>query len=354
MYDALMQSLIVDEDDMDKHLEEQSTPKKRRQDDNDQDPSADLQKEKKKIKQKDYESSKKNKDQASSSKKEFVEEDVVDVADPSQADASVPKRDNSTWFKQPIVERPETPDPKWSKEPNDAPEQPWLNEMVNAEKDPLASEDAMGLVIDFIKFIKNYLKKDKLTKVDLEGLAFNLLKGKHRNYIELEYKFKQCYVALTDQHDWVNPEGDKIPHDFNKPLPLHDAPTIPVDFFFSKDLYSSKVAYDKDDAFEISHWGPKCKLFYRLLEGDCCKTCQSKGVHIREADFPSLHLNDIEDMYLLYAQNKLHHLKGDEQTNLVNALWFFIRRIMIQKRVEDVQLGVESYQTKLNLKNATS
>ncbi|GJS27389.1 hypothetical protein Tco_0488009 [Tanacetum coccineum] len=50
----------------------------------------------------------------------------------------------------------------------------------------------------------------------------------------------------------------------------------------------------------------------------------------------------------MYAQNKLHHLKGDEQTDLVTALCFFIRRIVLKKRVEDVQLGVESYQTKLN------
>ncbi|GKC98944.1 hypothetical protein Tco_1169219, partial [Tanacetum coccineum] len=61
------------------------------------------------------------------------------------------------------------------------------------------------------------------------------------------------------------------------------------------------------------------------------------------------HLNDIEDMYLLYAQNKLHHLIGDKQTDLVSALRFFIRRIVIQKRVKDVQLRVESYQTKLNI-----
>nr|GEX50326.1 hypothetical protein [Tanacetum cinerariifolium] len=42
----------------------------------------------------------------------------------------------------------------------------------------------------------------------------------------------------------------------------------------------------------------------------------------KEADFPKLHLNDIEAMYLL---------------------------IVLKKRVEDVQLGVKSYQIKLNI-----
>ncbi|GKD74859.1 hypothetical protein Tco_1333141 [Tanacetum coccineum] len=64
LYDALINSLLNDENEMDKHLENQPNEKKRRRDDNDQDPSADSQKEKKKRNQKDSESSKKDKDQA--------------------------------------------------------------------------------------------------------------------------------------------------------------------------------------------------------------------------------------------------------------------------------------------------
>ncbi|GJW32156.1 hypothetical protein Tco_0052188 [Tanacetum coccineum] len=137
LYDALMQSLIIDEDDMDKQLEEQSTLKKRRRDDNDQDPQADSEKEIKKKKQKDSESSRKDKDQVGSPKKgkspsksskadksvhadetvhdveiKTIEDDVVDVEDPTQADASAPKQDKSTWFKMVVVERPESPDPE--------------------------------------------------------------------------------------------------------------------------------------------------------------------------------------------------------------------------------------------------
>nr|GEY06210.1 reverse transcriptase domain, reverse transcriptase zinc-binding domain protein [Tanacetum cinerariifolium] len=155
LYDALMQSLIVDKDDMDKELEEQSTPKKRHETVHD-------------IEMETGES---------------IEDDVVDAEDPTQADAS--------------------------------------------------------LVIYFTNFTKNCLKKDKITKADLEGLAFRLMKDKHKNYIELEYKFEQCYLALLDQLDWVNHKHDRIPHDYSKPLPLHGDPgrlTIPVDFFFNKDL----------------------------------------------------------------------------------------------------------------------
>nr|GEU44616.1 hypothetical protein [Tanacetum cinerariifolium] len=47
---------------------------------------------------------------------ESIKDDVVDVEDPTQADASVPKRDKLTWFKKVVVERPESPDPEWHKE----------------------------------------------------------------------------------------------------------------------------------------------------------------------------------------------------------------------------------------------
>ncbi|GJR97347.1 hypothetical protein Tco_0269521 [Tanacetum coccineum] len=68
-----------------------------------------------------------------------------------------------------------------------------------------------------------------------------------------------------------------------------------------------------------------------------------------EGDFPRLHLNDIEDMLLLVVQNRLFNLEGDIIMHSAVALRMFTRRIVIQKRVEDLQLGVESYQKKLNI-----
>ncbi|GKD74858.1 hypothetical protein Tco_1333140 [Tanacetum coccineum] len=128
---------------------------------------------------------------------ESVEDDVVDNEDPAQADASVPRCDKSTWFKKVVIKRCEFLDPKWHKEPtaDDALEQTWFNEMVNAEKDPLTFDDVMGSVIDFTKFTNNCLKKDKITKVDIEGPTIKLLKAKHRNYIELEYNFETVLLS---------------------------------------------------------------------------------------------------------------------------------------------------------------
>nr|GEX19896.1 hypothetical protein [Tanacetum cinerariifolium] len=66
-----------------------------------------------------------------------------------------------------------------------------------------------------------------------------------------------------------------------------------------------------------------------------------------EGDFPRLHLNDIEDMLLLVAQNKLNNLDGDVIVYLAVGLCMYTQRIFVQSRVKDLQLGLESYQKKL-------
>ncbi|GJZ82239.1 hypothetical protein Tco_0647412 [Tanacetum coccineum] len=66
-----------------------------------------------------------------------------------------------------------------------------------------------------------------------------------------------------------------------------------------------------------------------------------------EGDFPGLNLRDIEDMMLLLVQKKISNLERDVIFDLNVALQIFTRRIVILKRVEDLQLGVESYQKSL-------
>ncbi|GKE44366.1 hypothetical protein Tco_1471650 [Tanacetum coccineum] len=123
-------------------------------------------------------------------------DDVVNDVDQPQDDAA-PKHGKPIWFKQPP--RPPTPDPEWNKD----------------------------------KVI------DKLTKAYLVGPVYKLLKGTCKSSIELEYNIEKCYLALSDQLDWKNPEGDICPYDLSKPLPLQASPghlTIPADFFLNNDL----------------------------------------------------------------------------------------------------------------------
>nr|GEU71696.1 hypothetical protein [Tanacetum cinerariifolium] len=69
----------------------------------------------------------------------------------------------------------------------------------------------------------------------------------------------------------------------------------------------------------------------------------------KKGNFKRLRPQEIEDMLLLLVQQKLTNLTIDERYDLNMALCMYTRRIVIQRRVEDLQLGIESYQKKLNL-----
>ncbi|GJS54658.1 hypothetical protein Tco_0628020 [Tanacetum coccineum] len=144
----------------------------------------------------------------------------------------------------------------------------------------------------------------------------------------------------------------------------------------------SERDYDISAAYDISHWWFKRKEFYitghsapsnhstvrshmRIPSVVSLKTLERYGYtylkeivlrradykeyKISEADFKNLHPNDFEDLYLLYLQGHLNHLSGADKVYLFNAVNPWIRNIVIRKRMEDLQLGIESYQTKLNL-----
>nr|GFC85161.1 hypothetical protein [Tanacetum cinerariifolium] len=65
--------------------------------------------------------------------------------------------------------------------------------------------------------------------------------------------------------------------------------------------------------------------------------------------FKRLRLQNIEDMLLLLVQEKLSNLTVEERFAFNVSLRMFTRSIVIQRRVEELQLGVKSYQKRLNL-----
>ncbi|GJW66387.1 hypothetical protein Tco_0120811 [Tanacetum coccineum] len=69
-------------------------------------------------------------------------------------------------------------------------------------------------------------------------------------------------------------------------------------------------------------------------------------VSITEPDYKNLNKNDIEDMYMLIMNNKVPDYAN---TGLLWSLSVFIRSSVIWERVHDFQLGIESYQQKINL-----
>nr|GEX46254.1 hypothetical protein [Tanacetum cinerariifolium] len=88
---------------------------------------------------------------------------------------------------------------------------------------------------------------------------------------------------------------------------------------------------------------------YDNLEEIVVKRADCQLYKFKEGDFVDLHLSDIEDMLLRAVQHKLFHLNESDIFDFIVALRMFTRTLVIKNQVEDLQLGIKSYQKKLNI-----
>ncbi|GJV16557.1 hypothetical protein Tco_1361880 [Tanacetum coccineum] len=282
-----------------------------------------------------------------------------------------------SWWKPLTEDRPATPEPTWTIPSSDL--TVLTNNWASALKStyaPPPENSLLAQISNMATFMDWYCKKQgisELTQKDLEGRAYEIVKVFHPDMIHLQYNV-------------------------SKPLPLGGEPghvTIQPDFFFNKDLeylrYGRKIGrhalsiskmkvthypdvgleqmvpdqmwieeeckYDIAAMYGISHWWFQKQRFYidrHSSEGDrravrthmCIlsvirievfslygydymkKTvllrADLKEYVIAERDFKYLYPSDFEDLYLLNLQVK-------------------------RQRAKDFQLGIESYQTQLNL-----
>nr|GEX64394.1 hypothetical protein [Tanacetum cinerariifolium] len=141
--------------------------------------------------------------------------------------------------------------------------------------------------------------------------------------------------------------------------------------------------FNKHALWGVSHWGKKRQQFYgfavnresalnvyskrriiavtdlkivewhnyKHLDWILVRRDDDKIYKFKEGDFKRIRLQDIEDMLLLLVQGKLSNRTVEERFAFNVSLRTFTRSIVIQRHVEDLQLGIESYQKRLNLTN---
>nr|GEV24079.1 retrovirus-related Pol polyprotein from transposon TNT 1-94 [Tanacetum cinerariifolium] len=260
---------------------------------------------------------------------------------------------------------------------------------------PPPEDSLLAQTSDIATFIDWFCKRRGITELkpqDLEGPAFEIVKVFHPDVIHLQYQMEECHKLLTNSVDDLI-----IRHNVSKPLPLVGPPgqvTIQSDFFFNKDLeylrYDSKGSrpalsiskmkeayypdaglekmvpdqfwideeykYDIATMYGISHWWFQRKRFYidrHTSEGDrgtiVLRRADLNEHVIAERDFKYLYPSDFEDLYLLNLQGHLNHLPPKDKKILTTAVNQWTRHLVIRQHVEDFQLGIESYQTQLNL-----
>nr|GEX70271.1 hypothetical protein [Tanacetum cinerariifolium] len=239
------------------------------------------------------------------------------------------------WFTQPS--RPQEPtDPDW-----------------NEDKTPQK---------DFSSYILNGLKIKNPTQEILLGPTFRLLKGTRLNYAELEYDFEECYKALSEKLNWETLEGgieDMVLNIWSPVKVAYDKYALwgishwrdqrKTLYAYAKGIQSRGDVYSTKRILTVTHASVMMKHGYGYLEEIVVKRADNKLYKFKEGDFPRLWINDIEDMLLLVVQNRLTNLSGDDVSDFAIALRMFTRSLVIQKRVEDLQLRVENYQKQINV-----
>ncbi|GJT73860.1 hypothetical protein Tco_1033146 [Tanacetum coccineum] len=372
LYHALMEALIEDENAMDKEVADTVKDHKRKHDgdddddDDDEGPSAGSN-QGKSIK-------KRRKREPESAQKPSTTKESSKGKDPKVGS----KTGKSAPAKDPVEEPTEKVimDEGHVSDPDTTTWQTLLGQCTFAKAHQDPDENKLHNKIDdigsFIRWYCRRIGKEELSKADLEGPAFMMVKGFHENSISLQFQMEECHKLLTNQIDLVNPEGHRIVPDISNPLPLGGPPgqvTIQPQFFFNKDLeylltgdkernralsisklkaalyqdfgleelvpslwIESEREYDISAAYGITHWWFSRKQFYI-------------NKHSEPSDRDAVRSH----MRILSVISKLDHLPKQDKVHLHNAVSLWTRNIVIRKRVEDLQLGIESYQTKLNL-----
>ncbi|GJS73219.1 hypothetical protein Tco_0706060 [Tanacetum coccineum] len=163
-----------------------------------------------------------------------------------------------------------------------------MTKLAQASGTTSSFNEFMATPIDFSAFMMNRLNIQNLTQDLLTGPTYDLIKGTCKSVMELEYHLEEVFKATNDQLDWHNPKG--------RPR-----------------KYTTSITKTKADDYGHVKW----------IEDKIPRSTWSEG--------------------------KLTNLNVDERFALNVALRMYTRRIVIQERVEDLQLAVESYQKKINL-----
>nr|GEZ58939.1 hypothetical protein [Tanacetum cinerariifolium] len=211
-----------------------------------------------------------------------------------------------------------------------------ISELAKRTDSRFFFNELMDTPMDFSNFLLNRLKVDTLTPELLAGPTYELMKGSCKSLVELKFLLEEVYKATTDQLDWVNPEGDSsckyttyvtktkaADYGYIKWIKDLVPRTMWIQFYgFAVNRESARDVYSKRRIIAVT----QLKIF--------------EWHNYKHLDWITVRRDD----------DKLYKFKEVEERFAFNvSLRMFTRSIIIQRRMEDLQLDVESYQKKLNL-----
>ncbi|GKD42344.1 hypothetical protein Tco_1266989 [Tanacetum coccineum] len=147
---------------------------------------------------------------------------------------------------------------------------------------------------------------------------------------------------------------------------------VPIDYFFNNNLeylqggiltmtYTTSITKTKAAQYDLpgiedmvlNIWMTRVEVMrkhgYGYLREIEVRRTDNEHHTFKEVDISRLRINDIEDMLIPVVQNRLINVSGNDVSDFAIALRMFTKSMVIQKRVKDLQLGVKSYQKKINI-----
>ncbi|GJV53422.1 hypothetical protein Tco_1449163, partial [Tanacetum coccineum] len=272
---------------------------------------------------------------------EFVTEDTEDKSD--EETSQLPD-----WFQKSA--KPPTPNRDWNKTLPAAhgPVQPWLSTLAQKEDTRESFNELMDTPLDFSAFVMNRLKVDTLTP---ELLAGHQYPHDLRKPLPLIPNSRGCQVIPFDHfinNDLVYLSGGVSNRTYITSVMKTKAADyghikwiedlVPNRMWsqvqeFARDVYSKRIIIVVTK-LQIVEWNN-----YKHLDWITIRRDDDKLYTFKEGNFNRLRIQDIEDMQLLLVQGKLTNLTVKECLAFNVSLRMFTRSIVIQRRVEDLQLA---------------
>ncbi|GJX59505.1 hypothetical protein Tco_0290895 [Tanacetum coccineum] len=247
---------------------------------------------------------------------------------------------------------------------------------------PPAENSLLANIGDMTTFLNSYcqrMNKTMLTQADFKGQAYEVVKAFYPDVIHLQFQMEECHKMLTDQVDWANPKGDQVIINVNRPLPLGgppghgSCPTLSISKMkaasypdFGLDLLEPEqiwiddvCTYDVTAKYGISHWWFTRQKFY-IDRHDSPSRQKEVRTHMRILSvvrikaYSRYGYDYLREIILRRADHQEHKIAKEDfknlQTDAINCCQVVDPKLrVIRHQVKDFQLGIESYQTQLNL-----
>nr|GEU63990.1 hypothetical protein [Tanacetum cinerariifolium] len=240
---------------------------------------------------------------------------------------------------------------------------PWIKQTSLSKNIPTKNDFQRSRAKKF----KELIQKNELTLADLEGAGLER-HVQYNNDVKLGYHVDQLKAAVLSEAKWNSDEDDvSKPRSFERHMSKN---TKPHPFFYNNDFYYL-VCLSTKEKYTTSITKHYAARYYKQGIEDMISDRWSKETHryLFEALNGIYHWEDsridffkaemstrtegsvYSDLRIksVFLHDKLYHLPLELIKDFNNALLLFIKRVVIQNKVEDIQLGVKSYQQTLNL-----